>query len=612
MRRTTLYLAVIIIISILFACTEETHVTLVSPVIDHIAPFVEWVDPESGSELSGTVELVFSVYDENSIDRIRVYINGVRYDGWGGHPCPPLTTQAETPAPPIQLGGIASSDTTFTLPWNTIDVEDGIYILEARAWDEAGNLGTSPSLMVNVKNETDPPPEDRLPPDVWWTAPDGGSTLSGTVNLQVRFYDESSVDSVRLLKNGAAVATYIPPYDSRGGEFEAEYLWNTLPDSDGVYIWEARAWDASGNVGVSPSLLIRVRNEEEPPPLDLTPPVVTWLSPEPGSTVEGLVELRFQVMDDVGLDSVKVYLNGQEWQNLVNVEEFLDANIIWITSDYPDGNYIVEVRAWDSSGNTGSAPGVTLLVLNHPPREPRVLWVPDDYEKIQDAIWASEDGDTIMVRAGEYHEQLQFFDKNVSLISELGPELTTIDGTGFYTAIWITGGQDTNMVVRGFKFINDSEFQCMCLNIYGGASPKIFNNIMIAPNGSGFWSGKTTALIRNNLFLNTDYAVSMAHSWGDFSNNMIIHTYNLAFWNAAINGQPLIPDYNLLWDFDRLLAGGPMVWGEHNIDDQEPLFEEGSYRLREGSPGIDQGRPDLLDPDGSRSDIGVYGGPYAY
>ena len=76
MRRTTLYLAVIIIISILFACTEEAPITLVSPVIDHIAPFIEWVDPESGSELSGTVELVFSIYDENVIDSVRLLKNG--------------------------------------------------------------------------------------------------------------------------------------------------------------------------------------------------------------------------------------------------------------------------------------------------------------------------------------------------------------------------------------------------------------------------------------------------------------------------------------------------------------------------------------------------------
>ena len=72
-------------------------------------------------------------------------------------------------------------------------------------------------------------------------------------------------------------------------------------------------------------------------------------------------------------------------------------------------------------------------------------------------------------------------------------------------------------------------------------------------------------------------------------------------------------DYNLFWDFRELIGHQvDMVWGDNNITDREPIFREGSYRLREGSPGIDAGRPDLLDKDGSRSDIGVYGGPAAY
>ncbi|HID10896.1 MAG TPA: hypothetical protein EYP17_06305 [Candidatus Latescibacteria bacterium] len=41
--------------------------------------------------------------------------------------------------------------------------------------------------------------------------------------------------------------------------------------------------------------------------------------------------------------------------------------------------------------------------------------------------------------------------------------------------------------------------------------------------------------------------------------------------------------------------------------------EVGDFHLREGSPRIDGGNPDpeYNDPDGSRNDIGIYGGPYA-
>ncbi len=325
--------------------------------------------------------------------------------------------------------------------------------------------------------------------------------------------------------------------------------------------------------------------------------------------VEGTVALRFQVMDDVELDSAAVYLNGRELQNLKVSGNFFEGYVTWNTLDYLDGNYIVEVLAWDSAGNIGFGVGVVLTVRND---TPRVIRVPYDFETIQDAVWNSEDGDTIMVEAGEYHEQLQFFDKNVSLVSESGPEETIINGAGLWAIVWLGGGQDSTMLIRGFTFFNPSEFQCYCFSI-DGIGTKIVNNIFSVPNADGYGiiSGFITAQIRNNLFINLRGSGDLGSSWGDFDNNMVINAVR-GLHNAQGNGQPLIPDYNLFWNVDMLAAGPPMGWGENNINNEEPIFIEGSYRLQEGSPGIDQGRPDLLDPDGSRADIGVYGGPYAY
>ncbi len=87
---------------------------------------------------------------------------------------------------------------------------------------------------------------------------------------------------------------------------------------------------------------------------------------------------------------------------------------------------------------------------------------------------------------------------------------------------------------------------------------------------------------------------------------------NHAIWNRFVYENPIIPDYNLIWNYGERTNEPPINFGEHNIFDQEPLFEQGSYQLREDSPGKDEGRPDLSDLDGSRSDIGVYGGRFAY
>ncbi len=583
-RFLTSLLATVLTVLVLSGCISDDAPT--APFPDYQPPEIEWLAPNSGSELAGIVTISFSVSDnEGHIDRIAVYRNGFAPDEW-------------------RIS--ASGDSTYSLDWDSREVEDGVYILEVRAWDDAGNLGISPTLMVSVKNVTDPP-EDRLPPEVWWTAPDAGSTLSDTVRLVLGFFDEVAVDSVRLIRNGALVMTYYP----QGREETLEYLWDTRSDSDGVHIWEARAWDNSGNIGTSQSLLIRVSNSDDPPPEDHTPPTIIWLSPAPGDTLEGTVNLRFQVIDNTALDSVQLLLNGQLWRSMngVNRENFYDGNVLFDTNDRADGMIIAQVRAVDISGNTNLSQVVMFTIRNN---YPEVIWVPEDYETIQDAIWASEDGDTIMVSAGEYRESIQMFDKNVSLVSEEGPEETILNGTDLWVIVWLGGDQDSTTIIRGFNFLNPSEFQCYCLSM-DGVGTKIVNNIFSVPNSNGYGiiSGFISSQIRNNLFINLHGSGDMASSWGTFDNNMIINAvYGL--WNAQGHGQPLIPNYNLFWNVNEVVVGGEMGWGNQNIDNQEPIFVEGSYRLAEGSPGIDQGRPDLRDPDSSRSDIGVYGGPYAY
>jgi len=77
---------------------------------------------------------------------------------------------------------------------------------------------------------------------------------------------------------------------------------------------------------------------------------------------------------------------------------------------------------------------VLLLVLAAGTRETegKTITVDDsggaDYEKIQDAIDASEDGDTVKVYEGQYEENV-VVDKKIDLIGN-GSETTTVDGGG--------------------------------------------------------------------------------------------------------------------------------------------------------------------------------------
>jgi hypothetical protein len=83
-----------------------------------------------------------------------------------------------------------------------------------------------------------------------------------------------------------------------------------------------------------------------------------------------------------------------------------------------------------------------------------------------------------------------------------------------------------------------------------------------------------------------------------------------ALWNIAIYPNPLIYGYNNYWD-NAQNFNDPPLQAESDIF-ENPLFIDETYRLSPSSPCINAGHPEVFDIDGSRSDIGVYGGPYAY
>lgn len=63
-------------------------------------------------------------------------------------------------------------------------------------------------------------------------------------------------------------------------------------------------------------------------------------------------------------------------------------------------------------------------------------------------------------------------------------------------------------------------------------------------------------------------------------------------------------------------AGAGEVWGfveadPHWMDTPDPSPSPWDLHISEGSPLVDTGEPAIFDPDGTCSDIGLYGGPRA-
>ncbi len=163
------------------------------------------------------------------------------------------------------------------------------------------------------------------------------------------------------------------------------------------------------------------------------------------------------------------------------------------------------------------------------------IYVPDNYPTIQDAISASTNGDTIIVRPGTYLENIDFLGRAITLKSEQGTAVTVIDGNRSGPAVVFQSGEGPGSILEDFSITNGSgstvggfalggailcgptpssptiRGNLICGNdcflgagigLYISSSPVISGNIIRANTGSigtGIYCYETTALITGNV-----------------------------------------------------------------------------------------------------------------
>ena len=174
----------------------------------------------------------------------------------------------------------------------------------------------------------------------------------------------------------------------------------------------------------------------------------------------------------------------------------------------------------------------------------------------------------------------------------------------------------------------------------------IFNNIIYSPGNGSFGisiASTRKTIIKNNLIsgFSVNIFVDTITDTIYFENNLILYKTNRGLSgdgsiytendyaviknnvlenneDYAIRGFPpyINSDYNLFWQNQNNLYG--LTYGDSDRV-ADPMFVKdtiptanGNYDfyLQKYSPAIDKGDPSILDVDGSRSDMGLFGGPY--
>jgi hypothetical protein len=140
------------------------------------------------------------------------------------------------------------------------------------------------------------------------------------------------------------------------------------------------------------------------------------------------------------------------------------------------------------------------------------------------------------------------------------------------------------------------------------APSKVYNNIMtnVKLGGEGFAAGSLPHEVINNLSYHFGVGIDIYYT--RIVRNNIVKNNTNGFRN--LYSTPPNVKYNNAWNNNNNYSG--FVPDSTNLTVDPMFVNEDSldFHLQMYSPLIDAGDPNILDRDGSRSDIGLFGGPY--
>jgi len=290
---------------------------------DVTSPTVILLYPTAGSEISGTIDVVIDAYDDVGVILMEFYVDGIL-----------VATDNNSP---------------WGFSWNTTNLSNGDHSLYIKAYDEAGNEGTTGNLLFTIA-------DDITAPTVTLLYPGAGSVISDTVNVLVDASDDVGVTLVEFYVDGNLEAsdTNVP----------WGFAWDTGTLSSGTHILYIKAYDAVNNVGTTGNISFTVADDP-----DVTSPTVLLLYPGAGSVISGTVDVIVDASDDIGVSYVEFYVNG--------ILEFTDNNspwgFAWDTSTLPAGDHVLYIKAYDAAGNTGTTGNLVFTIADNSDTTPPTL-----------------------------------------------------------------------------------------------------------------------------------------------------------------------------------------------------------------------------------------------
>jgi len=194
----------------------------------------------------------------------------------------------------------------------------------------------------------------------------------------------------------------------------------------------------------------------------------------------------------------------------------------------------------------------------------------------------------------------------------------TRGGINLKDSVTILGAGADSTILAGFVNVENAKGVSISgLRIEDGihtlsSSLSLSNSVIADYAGTAIWGSFSDFNLINNVIASNGQDAIFLHDSTSavIKNNIIVN--NAGFGINGMESALASIDYNNVWgnaenSFESFSAAG------NNIS-EDPQFvnaDSGEFHLQAGSPCIDTGDPDPIfnDPDGSRNDMGAFGGP---
>ncbi len=165
----------------------------------------------------------------------------------------PYTTASGTSMAAPHVAGLAALIRSLHPDWTNTQIADQI----CRTADDLGPSGRDNYYgwgKINLARALGQsgPGQDSVPPTAAITSPAAGSALSGLATVTASGSDNVGVTRLELYVDGELTGTI---FGSSGS-----FSWDTTRSANGAHTLTAKAWDAAGNSGTSPAVVVNVAN----------------------------------------------------------------------------------------------------------------------------------------------------------------------------------------------------------------------------------------------------------------------------------------------------------------------------------------------------------------